>query len=482
MVRIHRAAVFALILALAGCPSSKPATSTTPTPVTPPTTTGNAMPEPPVKAPEPGPQVPVEYHKLDNGLKVVLSPDHTAPIVTVMIYYHIGFRIEPANRTGFAHLFEHLMFQGSENLGKMEFIKLVQQNGGVVNGSTRFDYTNYMEVGPSNTLRPLLWAEADRMRGLAITQENLDNQRSVVKNEVRVNVINAPYGGFPWIDLPMTANTNPHNAHNFYGDMKDLDAATLDDAKAFFHTYYSPNNAALVITGDFEPADALAMVQQYFGSIPSAPQPERPDVSEPKQTAERHGSRVDPLAKRPALAIAYHMPPRNTPEHAAMVLIREILSEGPDSILYQKLVRDQGLTGNISSSINLLGNAFDYEGPMLYSIWLFHDQKVSTDAVVHAIDQAVERLRTTPVDADTLARAKVKWRSWFYDVLDGSYGIQRAGLLAAFALFDDDPGRINKLQSEEMAVTPALIQKTAETYLRPQNRTIYTIEVPKAEK
>ena len=173
--------------------------------------------------------VPVDYFTLDNGLKVVLSPDNTSPTVTVAVYHNIGFRNEPRDRTGFAHLFEHMMFQGSENLGKMEFVKLVNDNGGVLNGSTRFDYTNYFEIVPSHKLETFLWAEADRMKGLAITQENLTNQQGVVKNEVKVNVLNQPYGGFPWLDMPQYAFNNWYNAHNFYGDLADLDAASLED-------------------------------------------------------------------------------------------------------------------------------------------------------------------------------------------------------------------------------------------------------------
>ncbi|MDF2775931.1 MAG: putative peptidase, partial [Geminicoccaceae bacterium] len=182
--------------------------------------------------------VPVEYQKLSNGLKVVMSPDSTTPTTVVAVYYNIGFRNEPKDRTGFAHLFEHMMFQGSEHLGKMEFIKLVESNGGILNGTTRFDFTNYFEVVPSHKLETVLWAEADRMRGLKIDSTNLENQQEVVKNEVRVNVLNQPYGGFPWIDLPMAANTNWYNAHNFYGDLAHLDAATVDDVRSFFKTYY----------------------------------------------------------------------------------------------------------------------------------------------------------------------------------------------------------------------------------------------------
>src|SRR5437868_9487199 len=165
--------------------------------------------------------IPVQYEKLSNGLKVVLSPDHTSPTAGLGVYYGIGFRIEPRDRTGFAHLFEHMMFQGSQNLGKLQFIKLVQSNGGVLNGSTRFDFTNYYEIVPANTLQTVLWAEADRMRGLAITQENLTNQQGAVKSEVRVNVLNRPYGGFPWLPMPPAPNTNWYTAHNFYGGLTD---------------------------------------------------------------------------------------------------------------------------------------------------------------------------------------------------------------------------------------------------------------------
>src|SRR5438445_2510985 len=206
-------------------------------------------------------KVPVEYYKLPNGLRVVLSPDHTSPTICVGVYYRIGFRIEPKDRTGFAHLFEHMMFQGSQNLGKMEFIKLVQQNGGTLNGSTRFDFTNYFEVLPANKLETALWAEADRMKGLAVTEENLKNQQGVVGNEVKVNVLNRPYGGFPWLWMPQYANQNWYNAHNFYGDLADIEAAKLEEVQSFFKTYYAPNNAAVAIVGDFEPKQARAFVE-----------------------------------------------------------------------------------------------------------------------------------------------------------------------------------------------------------------------------
>jgi len=425
--------------------------------------------------------VPVEYYKLPNGLRVVLSPDNSSPTVAIGVYYRIGFRIEPRDRTGFAHLFEHMMFQGSQNLGKMEMIKLVQQNGGLLNGSTRFDFTNYYEVMPANKLETMLWAESDRMRGLAITEENLTNQKGVVGNEVKVNVINTPYGGFPWLDMPQFANTNWYNAHNFYGDLKDIDAATLPDVQHFFTTYYTPSNAALAVVGDFEPADAKKMIAKYFGGIPSIPPAKQPDISEPKQEKERWSTKVDPLAKRPALAVSYHMPDRNTPEFYAMGLIDQLLLQGDNSLLHDDLVKKRGYTGNVEGGINLLGNMFDYQGPMLWTAYLFHDSTVKPDEIVNAIESQVAPLREKPIDQAMLDRALIKMRSSFYDSLGEFNGFGRADMLASFALFDDNPAKINDVEAQFQKVTPQLIQKTAAEYLRPTNRTVLVVEPKSAD-
>ena len=213
-------------------------------------------------------QIAMESTKLENGLNVLVAPDTTAPVVTVGVYYKIGFRLEPQGRSGFAHLFEHMMFQGSANAPKMQHIKLVNSSGGMLNGSTSYDVTNYYEAVPSNALERVLWLEADRMRALKVDDENLKNQRDVVKEEVRVNVMNQPYGGFPWLDMPPVAFRNWANAHNFYGDFADLDAADLADVQAFFKTYYVPNNSILIVSGDFELEAAKAMVKKYFAWIP----------------------------------------------------------------------------------------------------------------------------------------------------------------------------------------------------------------------
>jgi predicted Zn-dependent peptidase len=308
----------------------------------------------------------------------------------------------------------------------------------------------------------------------------LTNQQGVVKNEVKVNVINQPYGGFPWLDMPQYANSNWFNAHNFYGDLEDLDAATLSDVEAFFKTYYAPNNAALAVVGDFQPAETLAMIKKYFSDIPAAEQPAKPDISEPRQEEEKKFSKPDPLATRPALAFAYHMPARNTPEYFAMGLLDQILLQGEDSKLYQALVKEHGLTGGVNGGINnLLGNMLNYNGPMLWMASLFHDQTVSADSIMAVVNGVIEEARTNPIDQATLDRALVKWRSGFYDNLSGFFGFGRADLLACFALFDDNPQRINQLEEEFRKVTPALILQTAKEYLRPTARTILTVE-PKA--
>jgi predicted Zn-dependent peptidase len=399
----------------------------------------------------------------------------------VAVYYGIGFRTEPKDRTGFAHLFEHMMFQGSEHLGKNEFIGLVESNGGVLNGSTRFDFTNYFQIVPVHTLETILWAEADRMRGLAITQENLTNQQGVVKNEVKVNVLNQPYGGFPWLDLPQIANTNWFNAHNFYGDLEDLDAATLADVQQFFKTYYAPNNAALVVSGDIDTAQTLGWVKKYFAGIAASKLPPPPDISEPRQEKEKRTNREDPLINRPAVAIGYHAPARGTPEYYAMGLIDQLLVQGADSRLHQALVQKRGLTGSVSGGTNpLLGNMFDIKGPALWMVWLIHDQKTPADEVLKVIDEEIVRLQSTPVTNDELELALVKRRSRLYADYESLVGFGRANLLASYALFDDDPGRINRLEDEFRKVTPDLIRKTAAEYLRPTNRTILTL-APKAK-
>ena len=460
------------VAALAGCASLPAERASVPA--------GQPAAPAPAPAPASAINVPVDYYRLDNGLKVVLTRDTTAPTVTVGVYYHIGFRIEPRGRTGFAHLFEHLMFQGSGNLGKMEFIRLVEGNGGVLNGSTRFDYTNYYQIVPAHVLETVLWAEADRMKALAITQANLENQQGVVKNEVRDATMNAPYGGFPWLTMPQVANENWYNAHNFYGDLADLDAATLDDAQAFFDTYYAPNNAVLVVAGDFDPAAARDAIARYFGAVPARAQPARPDLAEPEQRAGKRDSYVDRLAPRPALALAWQVPQRNTPEHYAFSLLDTILLQGEDSRLWQKLVQERGYSSAVAGGTNLLGNEFTYDGPMLWMLYLVHDPGATPEAIIADVDAEIARIQGEPPSQEELDRALTKLRATLYDIAGSSTRFGLVDLLACFALFDDDPARINRLEADFRAVRPEQIRDVARAYLTPARRTVQIVEPGRA--
>ncbi len=424
------------------------------------------------KTDQAGLHVDVEYYRLDNGLRVVLAPEPSVPTVTVAVYYNIGFRIEPKGRTGFAHLFEHLMFEGTPNMPEGEFEKLIEGGGGVDNGSTRFDFTNYFEIMPSNQLEPILWTEADRMTEINFLEENLENQKGVVSNEVKVNVLNQPYGGFPWLDLPQVANVNWYNAHNFYGDLEEIEAATLDDVKSFFYTYYRPNNAVLIVAGDFDPAQAKAWIDKYFSPIPRGEPIPAVDISEPWQEQEKYAEIEDPFAPQPALAFGYHMPERGTPEYFAMGLLDLILLQGEDSRLYQKLVKEDGITDGLFGGINMIGNMYNYSGPMLWAAGFVHSPEHSRDEIMAAVDEVLNDVKENGVTQAEVDRAIRKLRSGLYDTAGSATRFGLVDLLASFALFDDDPGRINDLETDFDQVTPELVKATADEYLRASNRTV----------
>jgi predicted Zn-dependent peptidase len=415
--------------------------------------------------------VPVVYYKLPNGLKVVISEDHNAPVVTVAVYYGIGFRVEPKGRTGFAHLFEHMMFQGSANVKKFEHAKFVEANGGSLNGSTRLDLTNYFETLPSDRVELGLWLEADRMRSLDVSPENLKNQQAVVSEEVRVNVLNQPYAAFEWLDLWINANQNWYNAHNFYGDLTDLEAANLDDVRNFFKAYYAPNNAVLTVVGDVDTAEVRKFIEKHFASIPSQPIPKRPDISEPAQTKEKRVSQTDKLANLPALAIGYHMPDQKSTDFAAMVLLNQILQGDDSSRLYQRLVKEKELALDLSSGVNLgLGNEFDYDGPMLLTTRTTYKPGNKGDDVVKELDAILADIKQKGVTEKELADAKVRFRSNYFDQLESTFG--KAHLLSSFALFRDNPALINTALEPFEAVTLAQVKAVAQKYFVPENRTI----------
>ncbi|HEX7997950.1 MAG TPA: pitrilysin family protein [Pyrinomonadaceae bacterium] len=416
------------------------------------------------------PSIPVIYYKLPNGLRVVISEDHVAPVVTVAVYYNVGFRIEPKGRTGFAHLFEHMMFQGSANVKKFEHAKYVEANGGSLNGHTDFDYTNYYQTLPSDRVEMGLWLEADRMRSLDVSPENLKNQQDVVSEEVLVNVINQPYGLFEWIDLWGNANQNYYNSHNGYGDLKDIKAATLEDVRSFFKTYYAPNNAVLSIVGDVDVNEVKRMVEKHFASLPAQPQPTKPDITEPPQTREKRVTQTDKLAKAPALAIGYHAPEQTSPDYAPMVLLNLILQGDDSSRFYQRLIKETGLSLDLFGAVNLFGNEFDYYGPMLITTRTTYKPGHTGDEIVREIDAVLADIKQNGVTEKELRDAKVRYRSNYYNQLESTFN--KAHLLSSLALFRDDPGYINKILAPYEAVTVEQIKTAARKYLIPENRTV----------
>jgi zinc protease len=426
--------------------------------------------------------LPIVSYRLPNGLKVVISESHTSPTVTVAVYYGVGFRVEPKGQTGFAHLFEHMMFQGSANVKKFEHARIVESVGGNLNGSTRLDYTNYYQTLPAEAVETALWLEADRMRSLDVSEENLKNQQNVVSEEVRVNVLNQPYALFEWLDLWQNANTNWFNAHNFYGDLRDLDAAKVEDVRQFFKTYYAPNNAALVVVGDVETEAVRKMIEKHFGDIPLQSVPERPDVSEPKQTKEKRLKQTDKLASLPAFAFGYHMPDQDSADYAPAVLLNLILQGDDSSRLYQRLVKEKEISLDWAGGINfLLGNEFDYDGPMLMTTRTTYKPGHSGDEILREVDAVIKDLQDRGVTKKELADAKVRFRANFFDSIESTQG--RANLLASFALFRDDPARINKIVEKFDAVTAAQVQEVARKYLMPENRTsIDRVPAPEVAK
>src|SRR4026208_2540418 len=422
--------------------------------------------------------IPVVYYKLPNGLKVVVSEDHIAPVVTVSVYYNVGFRLEPKGLTGFAHLFEHMMFQGSANVKKFEHAKFVEANGGSLNGHTDFDYTNYYQTLPSNRVELGLWLESDRMRSLDISEENLKNQQAVVSEEVRVNVLNQPYQFFEWISLWENAFTNWNNSHNGYGELSEINAATIEDVRSFFKTYYAPNNAVLTIVGDVDAAEVKKMVEKHFAAIPSQPMPARADLTEPPQTKEKRVAQTDKLANLPALAIGYHVPPQNSPDFAAMALLVRILQVGESSRWYQRLVKEKELTLDLSGGFNYFGNEFDYTGPMIMTTRTTYKPGHTADEVIREMDAVIADIVAKGVTEKELADAKVSYRSNFYSQLEGSMG--KAHLLAALALFRDDPQRLTSLLPPFENVTTAQIKSVAAKYLVATNRTVID-RVPEAK-
>jgi predicted Zn-dependent peptidase len=348
----------------------------------------------------------LERFTLPNGLRVVLAPDRSAPVVGVAVVYDVGIRSEPEGRTGFAHLFEHLMFQGSANLEKLAHFRYVQGSGGTFNGSTHLDYTDYYELLPSNALERALFLEADRMRGPQLTEENLRNQVDVVKEEIRVNVLNRPYGGFPWLRLPPVLFDTFPNAHDGYGSFVDLESATVSDAQLFFEKYYAAGNAVLSVCGDLDPESAARLVERHFGDVPARPAPVRPDFAEPDLTGPRESSYTDRIAPLPAFVAAWRVPDPITDfaQYLSYVVLAEVLTDGDASRLVQRLVlRDRSVT-SVGGYVSLMGDPFDVRDPTAFQVVAHLPPAHAVAPVLAAVTEETDRVAQDGLEAGELER------------------------------------------------------------------------------
>jgi zinc protease len=416
--------------------------------------------------------------KLKNGMRVILSEDHGAPVYSISMTYNVGSRNEVRGRTGFAHLFEHIMYEGSQNVGKGEHMLLVQENGGTMNGTTNQDRTNYFETLPANQLDLGLFLESDRMRSLALNQANLDNQRNAVQEERRLRVDNQPYGKTNEVLLD-TAYDNFAYKHSTIGSMDDLNAASLDDVRQFFRTYYAPNNAVLAVVGDFDSKVALAKIRKYFEDIPSQPAPPDPDMSEPEQKAERRISVEDAFANLPRLTIVFKGPAGNTPDYYALDTVMEVLAGGGggfgggrggggggggSSRLYQKLVREQQV------ALSVFGNVQRTRGPGLINVTVQARPGKDMAEIEKIVYAELDRLKSEPPTEAELARVRARLR--FRRATSVQSTLTRATSFSDSTCFYNDPGLINTIEQKYSAVTPQDMQRVANHYFVSSHRSV----------
>jgi predicted Zn-dependent peptidase len=415
------------------------------------------------------PKVTFTETKLKNGLRVIIAEDHSAPVFSIAVNYDVGSRNERKGRTGFAHLFEHMMFKGSQNVGPGEHFWLVFNNGGNMNGTTNNDRTLYFETLPSNQLDLGLFLEADRMRSLDITKDNLENQRNAVQEERRLGVDNQPYGRtFETVDA--LAYDNFAYEHSVIGSMADLSAASIEDVSAFFTTYYAPNNAVLAIVGDVDPAQTLAKVRRHFEGLPAQQPPPSVDMNEPPQAAERRETIDDPLARLARIDIAYKIPPSGGSEVDALEVLSSVVGSGRSSRLFENVVRQKQLAVNLQSFVD------DRRGPGLFRvIALIPPGKTPADAE-RAIYEQIEAVKNGPIADWEMEKARNAQKRSFAGQMQSS--LQRAVLLTEYAVAYNDPGRINTQAQRIAGVTAADVQAVAKKYLTPENRTV-VVTTPK---
>ena len=419
-----------------------------------------------MSAQEPG-RVRFETYALPNGLKVILSEDHAAQVVAVDIWYNVGSRNERSGRTGFAHLFEHMMFQGSANVKKSEHFQLVERAGGQLNGSTTEDRTNYFETLPSNRINLGLWLEADRMRSLAVTDSNFHNQREAVKEERRLRVDNQPYTRAFFEDQYALADSSscfPY-AHSVIGSMADLNAATTDDVKGFFRQYYAPNNATLVVVGDFDPADTKRLIEAYFGGIARVNDIPPVSACEPRY----HGGAirrplVDAKATLPATMQAYRIPAYDHPDTPALVLLSTILGQGESSRLTRKLERETKASAGTQVFLHIIGPR---RGPNVFAAFAVANQGVGVDSLDRLLAMEFARLASDGVSAEELQKAKNTYKANAIDARQHAFSIAEA--LQTANLFNGDADAINTDPGRYDAVTIDDIKRVARAYLVPDN-------------
>jgi len=422
---------------------------------------------------QPGKSFDVAFKEftLKNGLRVILSEDHSAPTYSICVTYNVGSRDERPGRTGFAHLFEHMMFQGSDNVGKGEHFILVLNNGGSANGTTNADRTNYFQTLPANQLELGLFLEADRMRSLKINQANFDNQRQTVQEERRQSYDNRPYGK-SYEAVIETAYDNFAYKHSTIGSMEDLNAAMVRDAAEFFHTYYAPNNAVLSLVGDFNTDVALRLVKKYFESISSQPPPPAVDTSEPEQKGERRKSMEDAFAQAPRIDIVYKVPPGNAPDSYALKIVGEVLSGGLSARLHQKLVKEREMALSVSAGSD------ERRGPCLFWISIMARPNVNLTELEGLVYKELDRIKVEPIGDWELDKIRMQVRR---RQSQGFYSTRtRANTLGQYAVYYNDPSLINSMQVKLSQVTKADVQRVAATYLKETNRTVVTT-LPKAK-
>ncbi|HAH05115.1 MAG TPA: hypothetical protein DCM05_01100 [Elusimicrobia bacterium] len=427
--------------------------------------------------------IPIHSFELPNGLRVVLSPDRTVPVVTLAAVFDVGGRQEVRGRSGFAHLFEHLMFEGSAHVPKGRFDKLLEGFGADNNASTHEDFTFYYEVMPSNVLPLAAWLDADRLSALDVSETNMRNQVSVVKEEKRMRVDNEAYAPLLAVEIASRTFSNYANSHPLIGTFEDLDAATLKDVRGFFNDYYAPKNAWLAVVGDFDPAEARKLLERYFGWIPNRGEPVFPDTAEPRQESERAFTVDDPHANVPALALVWNnLPARGTPEAAALNLLGRLLFYGKSSRLYQLLVKNKQAATSVEGGLGFpVFDAAEYKFPGLFGCFILHKSDVPAAQLRDLVYEEVRRIGASGVGAEELERVKTKLRSdW---VVERQTTLGRAAALLRAAVLDGDPAAANGELERFMALTPADIQAAAAKHLVPGSANVFELKpAAKGEK